>query len=140
MRFWDSSGIVPLGVRERMTDRMLALLEEDRELTVWAMTTVEAAAALWRRRRAEEITEAERLVAEGFLNGLAASWREVTDVAAVVARARRLVSVHPLRAGDAAQLAAALFACNEIPGNLPFVTLDDRLAEAARKEGFQVLP
>jgi hypothetical protein len=38
------------------------------------------------------------------------------------------------------QLAAALLACEDDPGRLPIVTLDDRLAEAATREGFTVLP
>ena len=44
------------------------------------------------------------------------------------------------RAGDALQLAAAVIACDERTGLLPFVTLDDPLVEAARREGFRVLP
>jgi hypothetical protein len=45
-----------------------------------------------------------------------------------------------LRAADALQLAAALIVCDERPESLSFVCLDDRLREAARKEGFPVLP
>ncbi len=41
---------------------------------------------------------------------------------------------------DALQLAAALSVCAEHPEQLPFVCLDDRLREAARREGFPVLP
>lgn len=59
---------------------------------------------------------------------------------AIRARADRLLAVHPLRAADALQLAALLAASEERPADLPFVTLDDRLAEAARKEGFSILP
>lgn len=54
-------------------------------------------------------------------------------------RARRLLESHPLRAADALQLAAALIASEEEPKDLPFVTLDRRLALAAEKEGFKVL-
>jgi len=43
-------------------------------------------------------------------------------------------AVHPLRAADALQLAAALVACDERPDVLAFVTLDDRIAEAASTE------
>jgi hypothetical protein len=59
---------------------------------------------------------------------------------AIRSRADRLLGVHPLRAGDAMQLAALLVAAEERPAELPLVTLDDRLGEAARKEGFSVLP
>jgi hypothetical protein len=52
---------------------------------------------------------------------------------------RRLVRVHPLRAADALQLAAALVACEGDPSSLVMVTLDARLSEAARKEGLATL-
>jgi len=64
----------------------------------------------------------------------------VEDAAQVDRRARRLLAAHPLRAADALQLAAALVACDERPDVLALVTLDDHLAEAARREGFVVLP
>ena len=44
--------------------------------------------------------------------------------------------VHPLRSADALQLAAAFMAAERRPPSLELVTLDDRLATAARKEGF----
>jgi len=59
---------------------------------------------------------------------------------AIRSRADRLLAIHPLRAVDALQLAALLAAAEDRPAEIPFVTLDDRLAEAARKEGFSVLP
>jgi len=55
-------------------------------------------------------------------------------------RASRLVAVHPLRAADALQLAAALVSSEVTPRGDGFVTLDDRLRTAARAEGFAVLP
>jgi len=55
-------------------------------------------------------------------------------------RAERLVMTHPLRAGDALQLAAALVWCEEKPAGERFVCLDDRLCDAARREGFAVVP
>jgi hypothetical protein len=44
--------------------------------------------------------------------------------------------VHPLRAADALQLAAAFVAAERRPHSLQIVTLDERLADAAQKEGF----
>ena len=55
-------------------------------------------------------------------------------------RASRLVAVHPLRAADAFQLAAALASSELTPRGDGFVTLDDRLRTAARAEGFTVRP
>ncbi len=48
----------------------------------------------------------------------------------------RFLRVHPLRAADALQLAAAFIAAERRPSSLELITLDDRLAAAARKEGF----
>jgi hypothetical protein len=45
-----------------------------------------------------------------------------------------------LRATDALQLAAALVWCDETPRGEPFVCLDERLGDAARREGFRLLP
>jgi uncharacterized protein len=55
-------------------------------------------------------------------------------------RAGRLVATHPLRAADAFQLAAALVWCEEQPAGETFVCLDEQLREAARREGFGLLP
>jgi hypothetical protein len=46
--------------------------------------------------------------------------------------------VHPLGAADALQLAAALVAAERRPPTLTLVTCDDRLREAAAKEGFLI--
>ena len=46
---------------------------------------------------------------------------------------------HPLRAADALQLAAALAAADHNPASLEIVCLDERLRDAARREGFSVL-
>jgi len=47
--------------------------------------------------------------------------------------------VHHLRAADAPQLAAAFIAAERRPSSLEIVTLDERLAAAARKEGFVLI-
>jgi predicted nucleic acid-binding protein len=46
--------------------------------------------------------------------------------------------VHTLRAADALQLGAAAVAAEGVPSSLDIVTLDNRLAAAARREGFTV--
>ncbi|MBM4060855.1 MAG: type II toxin-antitoxin system VapC family toxin [Planctomycetes bacterium] len=140
MRFWDSSAIVPLINQEESTATMRALLGDDPAVIVWATTGLEVASALWRRARAGDLTEAARTAAAESLAQLAASWSTAIDVAEVVTRARRVLAAHPLRAADAAQLAAALVCCRERTDHLEFVTLDKRLADAARREGLRVLP
>lgn len=48
----------------------------------------------------------------------------------------RFLRVHAVRAADALQLAAAFTAVERRPPSLELATLDDRLAAAARKDGF----
>jgi hypothetical protein len=65
-----------------------------------------------------------------------AGWHEVEPGDDVRESAKRFLRVHDLRAADALQFAAAFFAAEARPATLEFVTLDDRLLEAARREGF----
>ncbi len=53
--------------------------------------------------------------------------------------AQRLLRLHPLRAADSLQLAAALLACEHRPQGWQFVCLDARLSLAAEREGFNVI-
>jgi hypothetical protein len=79
-----------------------------------------------------------------FLDGkrkaesLAEFWDSVSPSASVADDACSLLELHPLRAADALQLAAALEACEHEPQGYIFVTADQRLAEAARRTGFSV--
>ena len=70
---------------------------------------------------------------------LSRMWQEAEPGDAVREVARRLLRVHPLRAADALQLAAAVLVSGGRPSTLEFVTLDDWLAAAARVEGFPVI-
>ena len=130
MIFWDSSAVVPLLVGEAGTVARESQLRADPVMLVWWGTAVECASAL------------QRLVREGALKvrlrHLEDHWVEVEPTAAVRRQAERLLRLHPLRAADALQLAAALVACHHEPSTLAFHTADTRLADAARREGFPV--
>ena len=139
MRFWDTSAILPLLLEEPASANVSALFRSDSSQAVWCLTEVEAISALARRSR-KEISLKESEVARKTLQKLADSWEEVASLDSVRARAIRLLGTHFLRAADALQLAAALVFCDERTESLPFVCLDDRLADAARKERFPVLP
>jgi predicted nucleic acid-binding protein len=73
------------------------------------------------------------------LRQLAAAWHEIDPSDAIREAATRFLRVHPLRAADALQLAAAFLAAERRPASLTILTLDDRLGAAARKEGFTVI-
>jgi predicted nucleic acid-binding protein len=76
----------------------------------------------------------------GDLETLSSGWIEIQATERLRQRALRLLRLHSLHAADALQLAAALIACGESPQTLPFVGGDGRLNEAARREGFPLLP
>jgi predicted nucleic acid-binding protein len=138
LRFWDSSAIIPLAITEASTDAMRVIAKEDPVMCVWWAAEVECVSALSRLEREGALTEPAATVALERLDLLAESWNEVQPVAAVRSAARRLLRVHTLRAADALQLGAAVVASEGQPASLEIVTLDERLAAAARREGFTV--
>ena len=140
MRFWDSSAVVPLALSELRSRACSELYESDSNIVVWALTPIEVLSGVHRRRREGHLPPDAFDIAMQRLDRLRATWTEVLDVEVVRARAERIVAVHAVRAADALQLAAALIACAEQPHKVPFVGLDARLNDAARNEGFSVLP
>ncbi len=139
MRFWDSSAVVPLLVSEPASGPAQAEYARDPEVLAWWGTPVECVSAVARLEREGATEPAATVEALERLAALAGSWHEVQPVAAVRQAAMRLLRVHPLRAADALQLAAALVAAGGDPASLAFVTFDARLAEAAQREGLVVL-
>lgn len=139
MRYWDTSALLPLCVRERTTARLTRIYADDPAIITWWGTRVEATSALARLERDELLVGADQLDAAGRLTALAAAWAEVEPAVVVREQAERLLRTHPLRAADALQLAAAVVASGHRPPQLPLVSLDQRLAEAARREGFPLV-
>ncbi len=139
MRFWDASAVVPLLLEEARSETMRAESAERPQLVVWWGTVVECTSAISRRERSGALEPSEATEALETLDRLTRDWREVPPTPTLRDDAQRLVRVHDLRAGDALQLAAARIAADGEPGALPFVTLDERLALAASREGFPLL-
>jgi predicted nucleic acid-binding protein len=140
MRFWDSSALVPLLILEESSDQVRGLFAIDDEIVASIITPIEVQSALWRRRHREEIDLDQHTEAEVAFADLSESWSEIEDFFTVREIAFDLLTRHVLRAGDAIQLATALAAADGTPTSLPFVTLDQDLALAARAEGFDILP
>lgn len=140
MRFWDASAIVPLLVHQRFTAALAGLWEADPDVTVWWGTSVECSSAVARQVRQGNLTSDGLIAAERRLASLREEWCEIVPGEALRAAAERMLRVHPLRAADALQLAAAVIATDYTPAEMDMVCLDARLSEAARKEGFTVLP
>jgi predicted nucleic acid-binding protein len=136
MKFWDSSALVPLLAAEPATRGVQASYAGDAEPVVWWATPVECASAIARLERDRALPAADAAAAFSRLDALSRSWMQVEPSDEIREIARRFLRVHPLRAADALQLAAAFLAAERRPPTLAFVTLDDRLRDAASKEGF----
>ena len=139
MRFWDSSAIVPLLVEEELTDLVLSLYKSDEEAITWWGTSIECASALARLERHAALDTVGANEAFLRLAALSKSWHEIEPGRAVRETAQRFLRVHDLRAADSLQLAAAFWASEGHPSTLQLVSLDDRLALAAQREGFEVI-
>lgn len=140
MRFWDSSALVPLCLAEPGTPDALAVLREDPVPVVWWASPVECWSAFARLERERRLAAKDVAAARKTLRQLQQAWVEVLPTEHVREHASRLLRMHPLRGADALQLAAALVWAGTPPRDAAFVTRDTRLGEAARLEGFGVLP
>ena len=140
MRFWDASAVIPLCVSDPNSETMRKLAREDEAMVVWWGTIVECHFAFSRLRRVGDLEPSGVEQASHLLDRLAGYWSELTAGEEVRDQAVRLLGLHPLRAADALQLAAALVWADRRPLRHHFTCLDDRLRDAARREGFIVLP
>ncbi|MXW72184.1 MAG: PIN domain-containing protein [Acidobacteria bacterium] len=123
---------------EQETPRRQSLLRQDRQVVTWWGSSVECASALHRLHRQGELDAAGLAQAGERFETLAGTWFEIEPSGRLRRRALRLLRVHPLRAADALQLAAALVAADEDPPSLDVVSSDVRLSDAAFREGFTV--
>ena len=119
---------------------MRDLYRSDAHVLAWMLSDVEVRSALCRLER-EGAVDRDRF--DGAVDQFETFWdgvHLVSPVDAVKARAKRLLGIHPLRAADALQLGAALTVVYDDPRRWEFVCLDARLGDAARREGFALMP
>ena len=140
MKFWDASALIPLCLQERESPSLKKLIRADQSIVAWWASPIECLSALARLRREKALSIDEEGQAQAVLRALMASWTEVEPSEAVREQAARVLRLHPLRAADSLQLAAAMVWCQGDPAHREFVCLDHRLRDAAHREGFITLP
>jgi predicted nucleic acid-binding protein len=140
VKFWDASALIPLCLHERHSSALKRLARDDEAFVAWWGSPVECLSAFARLRREAALTEIEEEQARRILRVLQEAWTEVEPANVVREQAGRVLRLHPLRAADALQLAAALVWCQGVPLQQEFICLDQRLRVAARREGFMVSP
>ena len=139
MRFWDSSALAPLIVRQRASGWLRSLYRADSSVLAWWGARVECESAISRLEREGRLQPRSARAARQRLARFAVTWHEVQPSSPLRDDAGRMLRVHDLRAADALQLAAGVAAAEGRPSTLPFVCLDDRLSAAAEREGFPVI-
>jgi uncharacterized protein len=138
--FWDASAIIPLCCSQPATAQGRRLQREFTRMVAWWGTPIEARSVFARLVRDERLTAEERAKAVRLLGQLRSGWDEILPSEKVRSLAEDLPDSHVIRAGDAAQLAAALVWCRERPKQRPLIAFDDRLRTAAAALGFSVPP
>lgn len=137
-RYFDASALVKRYVRETGSITVRRLLASGIAASS-RLSEVEVSSGIIRRAREGAFTIQQR---DGML---AALQRDVPALAMVemtpeiTADARTLLMRHPLRAGDAVQLASCLYLQQQLAHPVPFVAFDGRLVQAARAEGLTVI-
>lgn len=139
MNFWDSSALLPLLVREANSDAVRAYLDVSPEMALWWATPVECMSALSRKEREGRLDLKRMIVAQKNLAVIVRNSVCVEASERVRAEAQKLLRRYPLRAADSLQLAAATVLAGEHAADYGFVCNDERLCEAASKEGFEVV-
>jgi len=106
------------------------------------LSIVEVLSAFNRRRRDNTLTATDYTqISVEFLEAVENEYQILELSDAILLEAQRLLETHPLRAGDAVQLASATLANAQLQSaNLPaliFLASDARLLTAAKGEGLQ---
>ncbi len=135
MQFFDASALVKRYVRESESAAVRRALARG-DVVISRLSEGEVASALARLTREGHIQTRQRDRALAALLADVAAWHVVECSPAVVTLARTLLTRHPLRSGDAIQLASALrFRQMVLEPLSAFVAYDARLLEAAAQEG-----
>ena len=137
--FWDTSALLLLLCQQPKSQQARATHRSYPAMNVWWGTRPECHSALRRLIREGALSGKEERQAFLTLDKLANQWIEIQPSEEVRQLAERLLGLHPLRAADSLQLAAALVWCTRHPRGKAFVCDDGKLREAAEKEGFDVI-
>jgi predicted nucleic acid-binding protein len=140
MKFWDASAMISLCLDEPHSVQLRKVIEEDPAMVAWWAAPVECYSAFARLRRENALTSDEETQARQVLEAITTVWTEIEPSRTVREHAGRALLLHPLRAADSLQLAAALVWAKGHAAGHQFICLDHKLREAAKREGFTVIP
>ena len=140
MIYWDSSALIPLLVEEPRSQLVKDIIKNDFDVVTWWGSVVECLSAVSRRRREGLLSRDDEDLLRNRLEMAFDTWTEIEPGEELRRSAGRLLFRHPLRSADSLQLAAALAWVSKDPHGHQFVCFDNKLRDAARNEGFKILP
>lgn len=139
----DSSVLVKRHVREIGSVWFQSLVSpaSNNSIITAKLSVVEVFSAFNRRRREATISQIDYNDFAGDFSTISNNEYHLLDLNDfIIAESQRLLETHPLRAGDAIQLATAIYALNILQNSgLPaaiFLASDNKLLDAAIAEGF----
>lgn len=135
----ESSAVLAWLLDEGTAPAIRQLLGNAELIVASDLTLIECDRVLIRAITLGELTEAEASDRRAQLSTAASHWHVLRIAQEVVERARQPFPGEPIRTLDAIHLASALTARAAIVG-LALLSLDDRVRDAARKLGMEVLP
>ena len=137
-RYFDASALVKRYVREPGSVTVRRLLASGIAASS-RLSEVEVSTGIVRRAREGVFTIPRRDRMLAALQHDLPALAIVEMIPEITADARALLLRHPLRAGDAVQLASCLYLRRQLAQPVPFVAFDRRLVEAAHAEGLTVI-
>ena len=137
-RYFDASALVKRYVRETGSTTVRRLLTSGIHASS-RLSEVEVSSGIIRRAREGAFTTRHRDRMLAALQRDLPALAIVEMIPEITAAARSLLLRHPLRAGDAIQLASCLYLQQQLAQPVPFVAFDRRLVEAAHAEGLPVI-
>ncbi len=141
----DSSVLVKRHVSETGSNwfQNLVLPVSNNSIITAKLSIVEVFSAFNRRKREATISQIDyNDFAKDFSTISSNEYNLLSLTDSIIAESQRLLEIHPLRAGDAIQLATAIYARNMLQNSgLPtpiFLASDKKLLDAAIAEGFVI--
>ena len=135
----ESSAVLAWLLDEAAAPEVRRLLTAAEIIVASDLTLIECDRVLLRAMTLGELTEAEAADRRARLVSAAAHWQILRIAQEVVERARQPFPGEPIRTLDAIHLASALTARTAIAG-LKLLSLDDRVRNAGKRLGLEVLP
>lgn len=137
--YLDTSALVKKYVDEPFSDLVIDHCRMAEEIATSSVAYAETLATFYRKQRESAMTVSSLWQ---ILDALRKDWSrfirvEVND--GLNGLIEQVIERHPLRGFDAVHLASALLIHDRLPNEVAFACFDLRMAEAARKEGLNVI-